>query len=382
MAFGFDEAQEMFRREVANFAQKELAPGAKERAKKDSIDRTTYKKLGDMGFLGLGIPEKYGGQPSDWTTVGILVEELTKVDSSVGVVPAVCTLLASILLEMPEDLKNEWIPRVVSGDTLLCFCLTEPDCGSDAAALKTKATKEGDSYILNGEKTSVTMGLQADAALIFAKTDPTAKARGITLFLVPTDTPGITKSAFPDMGFLPYGRASFILDGVKIPASNQIGETGKAFYTAMHFFDVMRACLGLNALALAQTSLNEAIEYAKQRTAFGKPIAKFEGVSFKIAEAATLIEAARLLCYKTLWMVDNGLPTTKEAAMCKWWCPRVAVNAIHDCLLIHGHIGYSEEYPVEQRLRDAIGFEIADGCADIQKIIISREIIGREFLPY
>ena len=380
--FGFTEEQEMFRREVQRFAQRELAPGAKERAKKESISREMVKKMADIGFLGLNAPEEYGGQAADFVTIGIAVEELSKVDLSVGILPLLNPIMSLALQEGTEEARQEWLPQFVKGDKLVCFAITEPECGSDAAAIQMKAIREQDYYIINGEKTSITNGMNADAALIFAKTDVTAGARGVTTFIVPLDLPGITRSRFTDMGFIPLGRASIIMNDVKIPVKYRIGEEGKGFYLAMHGFDFMRVILGLAALGLAESSLEDAMEYAKQRKAFGQPIAKFEGVSFKIAEAATYIEAARLLCYRTLWLRDQGLPHTKEAAMCKWFAPKVAVNAVHDALLIHGHLGYSEEYPIEQRLRDAIGFEMADGTAEIMKLIIVRELLGREFLPY
>lgn len=381
--FGFTEEQEMFRSEVQRFAQRELAPSAKERAKKETVSKEIVKKMADVGLLALKIPEEYGGQPSDFVSIGIAAEELSKVDLSVGVFPLLNPIMALALKEGTEEARREWLPQFAKGDKLPCFAITEPECGSDAAALQLKAVRDQDYYIFNGEKTSITNAINADVALVFARTEATAVgARGVTTFFVPLDLPGITISRFADMGFIPLGRASVILEDVKVPAKYLIGAEGKGFYIAMHEFDFMRVILGLSALGLAESSLEDAMEYAKQRKAFGKPIAKYEGVSFKIAEAATYIEAARLLCYRTLWLRDQGLPHTKEAAMCKWFAPKVSVKIVHDALLIHGHIGYSEEYPIEQRLRDAIGFEMADGTAEIMKLIIVRELLGREFLPY
>ena len=228
----------------------------------------------------------------------------------------------------------------------------------------------------------MTLGAYADAAQIYAKTDPAAGARGVTCFWVPLDLPGITRYRFRDMGWHAISRASIIFDQVRIPADHRLGDEGRGFYMVMTEFDFMRVILALSALGAAQASLKEATEYAKTRTAFGRPIAKFEGISFKIAEHAALIEAVRMLCYRTLWLKDQGLNHTKESAMCKWLGPLVSTQAIHDCLLVHGHFGYSAEYPLEQRLRDVIGFEIADGTAEVMKIVIARELIGREYLPY
>ena len=244
MGFGFTEAQEMFRREVANFVQRELAPGAKERAKQDFIDRGITKKLGDMGFLGLNLPEKYGGQPADWVSIGIAVEELSKA-GVLGAWGSMNSILIPNLLQASEEVQQEWIPSLIKGDKLLCFGVTEPDSGSDATAMKSRATRDGDFYVINGEKTSLTVGMQADACMLFVKTDPKAGARGITLFLVPLDLPGITKSVFRDMGWLPFGRASLIFDEVKVPSRYRLGEEGKGFYAAMGFFDSMRIFLGL-----------------------------------------------------------------------------------------------------------------------------------------
>ena len=261
--------------------------------------------------------------------------------------------------------------------------LTEPDAGSDAAAIKTTAVRDGDCYVLNGEKGPISGTSNVDVAILFAKTDPQAKAKGVTCFWVPLDLPGITKGRIYHTGWKPVGIASFFLDNVRVPARYRIGEEGKGFYIfAAGGADYLRVCLSLMVIAMAETSLEETIAYTLQRSAFGQPIARFEGVSFKIAEHATLIEAARLLCYRTLYLKDQGLVHTKESAMCKWWCPEVAFNAIHDCLLLHGHLGYSEEYPLEQRLRDALGFEFADGTAQIMKIVIARELMGRTAVPY
>jgi cyclohexanecarboxyl-CoA dehydrogenase len=218
---------------------------------------------------------------------------------------------------------------------------------------------------------------------MFIKTDPTQRARGVTCFCVLLNLPGITKSIIHHTGFKPLGDASIILDEVRLPSKYRSGEEGKGF----HIFagggeDFLRPCLGFVALGQAQASLEETMNYVLQRTAFGQPVGKFEGVSFKIAEHATRIEAARLLCYHTFRLNDQGLTHTKESAMCKWWCPEVVFNAIHDCILLHGYLGYSEEYPLEQRQRDVMEFEFADGTAQIMKIIIARELMGRVVVPY
>jgi cyclohexanecarboxyl-CoA dehydrogenase len=378
--FGFTEAQEMFRRQAQDFARRELLPGARERSREGLLPREIVKKAADLGYMAINAPAEYGGQPVDWITLGIAVEELAKVELLVSCLPP-WSSFAAALLQVNPDLLREWIPALVRGQRLLCLALTEPDCGSDAAAIRTRALREGDSYILQGEKTPVSLAMHADGVIAFAKTDPGAGARGVSSFLVPFDLPGIERSPHAMMGWNSIGQASIILDGVRVPRRYLLGEEGGAFGTIMKQFDSSRVYLSLQVLGMAQTSLEEAIAYAQQRTAFGQAIAKFEGVSFKIAEAATMVEAARLLCYRTLWLKDQGLPHSRESAMCKWLAPQVAVRTIHDCLLIHGHVGYSQEYDLGLRLMDAIGFEIADGMAQVMKLIVARSIWGREFIP-
>ncbi|MEW6034695.1 MAG: acyl-CoA dehydrogenase family protein [Chloroflexota bacterium] len=381
--FGFSEAQEMFRREVRDFARKELSSGAKERAKQHKLPRDVIKKLGDMGLLGVCLPEQYGGQGSDWVSFCIGIEEVGKVDLLAGFSMLLPPVSYLCLQFTSEAVRQEWVPRFIKGDKVSSFVVSEPDAGSDAGAIKARAVRVGDHYVLNGEKTSISFGYECDAGIVFAKTDPEAKARGVTCFLVPFDLPGITRSLLPHSGWKPIGAASIIFDDVRIPAEYRSGEEGKGFHIfAGSGADFLRPALAILALAVAETSLDDAVSYALQRTAFGMPIAKFEGVSFKIAEHATRIEAARLLCYRTFYLHDLGVPHPKESAMCKWWCPVVAFDAVHDAILIHGHVGYSEEYPLEQRLRDIMGFEFADGTAQIMKIIIAREMMGRAAVPY
>lgn len=373
--FGFTENQDYFRWEVRKFAQRELAPGALERSRLDRIPKEIIAKVAGMGLLGLNIPEKYGGVPSDWISSGIAVEELTKVDFAAGILPLEPAASSYfVLVGGDEELKRQWIPRMVRGEILGCLAITEPGCGSDAAAIKTRAVREGNYYILEGEKTAITKGMQSDVAFVFAKTDPKAGAKGVSCFLVPLDLPGAKRSAFKDMGWIPLNRASLTLDGVRVPVNYRLGKEGQGFHLVMGQFDVLRILFGLAALGQAQASLEQAIEYSKIRHAFKKPIAKFEGVSFKLAEDAAYIEAARLLCYRSLWLHDRGIRHSKESAMCKWWCPQVAIKVIHDALLTHGHTGYSEDHPLEGRLRDVIGLELADGTADIMKVIISRQL--------
>ena len=224
--------------------------------------------------------------------------------------------------------------------------------------------------------------MAAQAAIVFARTGDEPRARGITAFLIPLDLPGVSKSALRDSGTRAIGRAVLSFDGVEVPASHRIGPEGAGFHLVMEGFDYNRVLVSLACLGAAQVSLEETMAYARERMAFGRALATFEGVSFPIAEIATRTDAARWFCYRALWMADRGLRHTKEAAMIKWWVPRLSVEAIHECLLLHGHYGYTEELPFEQRMRDVMGLEIGDGSAQIMKIVVARELMGRESLPY
>jgi len=377
----FTEAQKKFRSIVRDFALTELVPGANERAKMDYAPSEMIRKLAGAGLFKLTTPVKYGGKPTDFVSIGIATEEISKVDFNSAPLIANQILMPLLMAWGFEELREEWIPAFGNGEKLACFANTEPDCGSDASAIKTRAARDGDSYIINGEKTAVSFGMQGDALLLTAKTDPEAGARGVTLFLVPLHLPGINRSRFVDMGAIPAGRASITLSGVRIPIKYRIGEEGEGFSKVMSGFDFFRAIGGLGAIGVAEASLAEAAEYVKKRMVFGSPMSDFEGISFKLAEDATLIEASRLLCYQALRLRDEGLQHTKESAMAKWFAPFCAVRVIHDVLLIFGWRGYSEEKPIEQRLRDAFGLRIGDGTAEMMKLIIARSILGRGFGP-
>jgi cyclohexanecarboxyl-CoA dehydrogenase len=379
--FGFTEEHEMFRRTIRDFARKELAPGSKERQKQETLPREYFKKLADLGLFGLGVPEELGGR-GDYIMLGIATEELAKVDFNVATLPTQETGDVVIISHAHKDIRDEWIPGILKGEKWLCGAITEPNAGSDIAGMEARAVRDGDYYILTGEKANLTYGTLADAAYVFAKTKPEARAHGISCFFLPLDTPGVTILPLKDTGWKSTGRASLFLDDVRIPKEYLIGEENEAFYIIMRQMDYCRILVAMLALGAATASIEEATTYAKERIAFGQPIGKFEGISFLIAEHSTMIDAAKLLCYRALWVADQGLPHAKEAAMAKWYGSVVAFNAIHDALLIHGSVGYSEDYPIEQRLRDALGCEIGDGPRQIMDIIILREIMGREFLPY
>lgn len=382
MPFEFSEEQKIFRHSIREFVAKEILPRSKQIGKGKRIPSDLWRKICGLGIMGIQMPEQYGGHPGDLSMMGIAAEEIGKADFSLASTLAPNRAFCVLLQQALPQVQQEWLPPIIGGEKLGAIAVTELDSGTDAAAMKTTATKEGDHYILNGEKASVAWGMYADAAAVFVKTNPNSEAEGVSCFLVPLELPGISKSNSPDMGLTPITRPSITLDNVRLHKDYLIGQEGKGFAMLMEELDFTRILIALAAIGAAEVSLDEAIAYARQRVAFGKHIGKFEGVSFKIAEDATLLEAARLLCYRALGLRDRGVKHTKESAMCKWWSPKIAVEVIHHALLIHGNIGYSSEHLIEQRMRDVIGSELAGGTPEAMKLILVRELLGKEFLPY
>ncbi|MBI4596672.1 MAG: acyl-CoA dehydrogenase family protein [Candidatus Tectomicrobia bacterium] len=381
--FGWSEDQEQFRQSLRKFARNELAPkyGPQDRNREFPVEQ--LHKMANMGLFGLRVPVEYGGLGADCVTAGIAVEEIARGDFNCATPIMIAGIGAEIIGQFgTEEQKRWWLPSIATGEKTVAVSLTEAEAGSDAASLKMRAIRDGDYYILNGEKSSTTMN-NADFFFVFARTDVSQqRARGISAFLVPRDLQGISTSVYKDLGCKSIPRGPVVFNDTKVPAQYLIGPENRGFLLVMNSFDYNRVLIALTCLAVAEQSLEETLQYVKDRKAFGRSLAKFEGISFPLAEAATLIEAARLLCYEALWLRDRKLPHTKEAAMTKWWVPKISVEIVHQCLLFHGHYGYTEEFPFEQRLRDALGSQIGDGTAEIQKIVIARELMGREFLPY
>ena len=383
MEFSFTKEQQQVADAAREFAQKELAPEYATRDREKKFSRHIWKKLGDLGYIGMNVSPEKGGIGSDYITQGVADEEMAKGDINICTAAFVVAELCAKGFEAgSKKIIDNFLIPMVEGDRIPAIALTEPQSGTDAGALATSAVKKGSSYILNGEKSGITMIGDADITLIFAKTDPDKGARGISAFAMPMDLPGITRQTYEDLGSRSLARGSFFLDDVEIPEENLLGNEGEGFRIIMKAFDVSRIYLALACIGAAEISIKETIAYTKERQTFNKPLAKYEGISFPIAEHISMIEAIRLLCYKALWLLDQGKRNTKEAAMVKWMAPKYSVDAIHDCLIIHGHYGYTDELPFEQRLRDVMGIEIADGTSHVSKIVIARETFGREYLPY
>jgi cyclohexanecarboxyl-CoA dehydrogenase len=383
MDLAFSPEQDELVRTLRQFARRELAPRSAHWDRTGEFPWEAWRRMGELGLLGLRVPEAYGGQPADFLTFGIAMEEIGRGDFSCTYGIQLAGLAGEILGRSgSEAIKTRWLPPTATGEAVVALALTEPGAGSDAANLACRAERDGDGYVIIGEKSGISLGMAAHAAIVFARTDPAGRARGVTAFLVPLDLPGVSRSPLRDMGTRAIGRAVLAFDHVRLPASHRLGEEGTGFYQVMQGFDYNRIGIALACLGVAQQSVEETMGYVKERKAFGHALARFQGVSFPIAEAATHLEACRWLCYRALWLADHGRPHTKESAMTKWWGPRLAVDTIHQCLLLHGHYGYTDELPFEQRMRDVIGLEIGDGASEVMKMVVARELMGRESLPY
>jgi len=364
------------------FAQKYIAPGFLERDQSRIFDRDLVKKMGEMGFIAPELPEQYGGQGMGRLAAGIIHEAVAKADLSFSYINLLASLNGQILAEHGQpEVVEPWLKKLTAGEAIFSIALTEPRGGSDAANLRLKIERDGDEYIINGEKTSISAADQADASVVFGRTGANEDgAHGVTALLVPMNLPGISTTRFDCHGQRAIGRGSIFFDNVRVPVNHRLGDENKGFVQVMQGFDFSRALIGLQVLAVARVSLDEAWEYAAQREAFGQPLSAFQGVSHPLAEYETQVEAARLLCLQTLWLKDNHLPHTSEAGMCKWWGPKLAYDVIHQCLLTFGHAGYDRGV-MEQRMRDVLGFQIGDGTAQIMKTIIARKKAGRKAVP-
>lgn len=366
------------------FARERLLPDYQKREKLAVLDRALIKEMGDLGLLGVDLPEAYGGMGVDGVTTGLIAEELAYGDFNLSAVPVGISLNGAILVRhASEEIKQAWVPRMVRGEAVVAICLTEPRGGSDASNLQLKARRDGDHYVINGEKTSITFADRADAYVVFARTGTAEEgARGVSAFFIPGNVPGISATRFDDVGSAIIGRGSVFFDDVRIPVSHRLGDEGKGFVQVMQGFDYSRALIGLQCCGAAQASLDEAWAYTKERQAFGRPIGQFQGVTFPLSEGTSWIAAVRQLCLHTLALRDAGQPHIAEAAMCKWMGPRYAFDVIHQCLLTFGHYGWTKDTPHQQRMRDVMGLEIGDGTAGIMKLIIAREHIGKVAVQY
>lgn len=361
------------------FAREKIAPGYMAREADARIDKALIRAMGELGLIAPELPEALGGYGLPGLASGLIHDAVGYADMNVAYVPLLGSLNGKIIAGFANpELARHWVGRIVSGQSVVCIGLTEPRGGSDAANLALSARRDGNRYILKGEKSSISMADQSDAIIVFARTGtPEQGAHGVSAFLVPMATPGITTQRYRDLGSHAIGRCSIFFDDVVVPIENRLADEGAGFVQVMQGFDFSRALIGLQVLAAAQASLDETWAYVQERKAFGAPLAKNQGVTFPLAEYETHVAAARQLCYHTLRLRDAGLPHTSEAAMCKWLSPKTSVDTIHQCLITNGHYGWSMDLPHQQRLRDVMGLEIGDGTAQIMKMIIARTRASR-----
>lgn len=361
------------------FATERLAPGYRARETTGAFGADLVREMGSLGLIAPELPEEFGGLGAGAIYSGVIIEEIGRADFNFGYVNILGSLNGQILANFANpEIKRHWLPRLIAGECMVAIALTEPRGGSDAANLGLRMERDGNHYVINGEKTSISCADQAAGAVVFARTGSVEdKARGISAVFVPMDTPGVSTTRFHDMGQHCVGRGSIFFDNVRVPVDHLLGGENQGFVQVMQGFDFSRSLIALQCLGTARQSLTETWDYIGGRKAFGKPLAAFQGITHQLADFDTKVEGARLLSYNALWLKDRGLPHVAEAAMAKWWPPLLAYETIHACLLIHGHAAWSTELPFEQRLRDVLGLQIGDGTAHIMKNIIARERAGR-----
>ena len=376
MDLRFTEEQLMMRDMVRSFANDKIAPFVEE-MEKGVFPRDILAQMGELGLMGITVPEQYGGAGMDFTSYIIAINELSRVSAVVGVILSVHTSVGTnpILYFGTEAQKQKYVPKLASGEYLGAFCLTEPSAGSDAASLKTRAVKDGDEYVLNGSKVFITNGGEADVYIVFASTNPEAGTKGISAFIVEKDTEGfVVGKDEHKMGLHGSRTVQLTFEQMRIPAENLLGEEGEGFKIAMGNLDVGRIGIAAQSLGIAEAALGYAVDYAKERVQFGKPIAAQQGVGFKLADMATAVEASRLLIFRAANLRALGLPCGQEASMAKLFASKTAVDVTIDAVQVFGGYGYTKEYPVERLFRDAKVTEIYEGTSEIQRLVISKNL--------
>jgi alkylation response protein AidB-like acyl-CoA dehydrogenase len=370
--------QQAARELAAEFVDREIVPHAAAWDRREQVDTGVVKQLGDLGFLGLTIPEEYGGSGGDHIAYCLVLEELGRGDSAVrGMVSVSLGLVGkSIAGYGSEEQKREWLPRLCAGDALACFALTEPDTGSDAASLATRAVRDGDDWLITGSKMFITNGTWADVALVFARTGG-AGHRGVSAFLVPTGSAGLTRREIHGkLGLRGQATAELTFDGVRVPGSALVGAEGKGFSVAMAALAKGRMSVAAGCVGIAQGCLNAAVAYSQQRVQFGKPIAAHQLVQSLIASIAVDTDAARLLTLRVADLIERGQPFGTESSMAKLFASEAAVRAANNALQVFGGYGYIDEYPVGKYLRDARVMTLYEGTSQIQELLIGRALTG------
>ncbi|MBM7645393.1 alkylation response protein AidB-like acyl-CoA dehydrogenase [Scopulibacillus daqui] len=378
MNFQLTEEHEMLRKMVRDFAKKEVEPTAAERDEEERFDRSIFNKMAELGLTGIPWPEAYGGIGSDYLSYVIAVEELSRVCASTGVTLSAHTSLASWPLYKfgTEEQKQKYLKPLAQGEKIGAYGLTEPSSGSDAGAMKTTARKDGGGYILNGTKIFTTNGGEAEIYIVFALTDPELKHKGASAFIVEKGTPGFSfGKKEKKLGIRSSPTLELIFENCWVPKDNLLGKEGEGFKIAMMTLDGGRNGIAAQAVGIAQGALDAAVNYAKEREQFGKPIGRYQGISFKLADMATKVEAARLLTYQAAWLEGAGQPYGKASAISKLFAGDTAMQVTTDAVQVFGGYGYTKDYPVERYMRDAKITQIYEGTNEIQRLVISRYLL-------
>ncbi len=378
MDLQLSEDQRAFQKFAREFLDNEVVPHRAEWDRRESVDTAIIPKLGELGFFGLTIPEEYGGVGGDYITYCIGMEELGRADSSVrGIVSVSMGLVGKVILSHgTEEQKQRWLPGIAAGTTLGCFGLTEPDTGSDAGNLKTRATRDGDDYVIDGAKMFITNGTWADVCLVFARTGGPGP-KGVSAFLVPTDTPGFGRTEIHGkLGLRGQATSELSFEGVRVPADAMLGAEGEGFKIAMHSLDKGRVSVAAGCVGILQGCLEAVVEYSTQRQQFGRPLATFQMVQDLIADISVDADAARLLVWRAADLIERGEPFTTEASKAKYFASEAAVRAANAAIQAFGGYGYVDEYPVQKYMRDARVMTLYEGTSQIQKLLIGRAETG------
>ena len=377
MDFELTEMQKLFKKTVRGFAEKEIKPLADKIDKEEYFPKDLYKKMGKMGLMGMTVPQKYGGAGIDRVSYMIALEEISRVCGSTGLILEAHNSLGvgHIYEKGTEEQRKKYLPKLLNGEGIAAWALTEPNAGSDAAAIQTTAVLDGDEWVINGTKQFITSGDIAEVVTVMAKTDKTQGAKGISAFIVEKDTTGFKVGQLEDkLGVRGSHTAELIFKDCRIPKENLLDKEGMGFIGAMTILDRGRTAIGTMAVGIAQGALDESIEYAKQRQQFGKPIGKFQAIQWMIADMATQIDAARLLVYRAADLEEKGKPFTIEASMAKLFASEIAMKATRNAIQIFGGYGYTREYPLERFFRDVKLCEIGEGTSEVQRMIIARKL--------
>ncbi len=379
MNFEISDTRKAIARSIQDFANKHIRPYMMDWDEKQTFPEELFHKLGEMGYMGVLVPEKYGGSGMDYHEYITVIEEISKVDSSVGLsLAAHNSLCTNHILEFGnEEQKQKWLPRLAHGEWIGAWGLTEHNTGSDAGGMSTTAKEDGDHYILNGAKNFITHGISGDIAVVIVRTGEKGDSRGMTSFVIEKGTPGFSSGKKEDkMGMRASETAELIFDNCRVHKDNILGEVGEGFIQALKVLDGGRISIGALALGISKGSYEAALKYSKEREQFGRPISDFQAIGFKLADMLTEIEASELLLHKAASMKNKGEKIVAISAMAKMYASEVSVRVANEALQIHGGYGYTKDFPVEKFYRDAKLCTIGEGTTEIQKLVISRNILG------